>query len=171
MLYKSPYPHHASRNGETCKIVKKTVYCEEYRPMYVVKFGDGEKEFARPEELYDSQGRYFIMSFAPSHYDWLNENFVQFGENLKNAGLLPHDEPTYLQGLITAHGDKCYTYKDVWEEAGVPFEYGVAAYLMARTRTYKDEVYEGVGAKVDVCQWVIDRYNLFYNHFPPLDNV
>lgn len=90
-----------------------------------------------------------------SHYDWLNSNFTKFLENL---GV----DEDYC-GLITAHGDKCYSYRQWWEDAGVPFHYGVAIYLLARIRPWSKEIED---KRHTVGQWVIDNYTRFHIYFP-----
>lgn len=64
-----------------------------------------------------------------NHYDWLDENLPAFFSNL---GI---DLNKRCAGIITAHGDKCYGYKDYWERNGVPFYHGVAIYLLSYLKT------------------------------------
>lgn len=68
--------------------------------------------------------------------------------------------------LSVAHGDKCYGYRDEWENAGVPFNHGALIYLFTRMSPYSSQVRETENGWVDVGQWVIDFYKtnpLFIN--------
>lgn len=87
-----------------------------------------------------------------NHYNWLNKNFNDFTNNL--------NLPNY-QGLITAHGDKCYSYKDEWESHNIPFPHGVAIYLLTYVKPFSKEVRETNNGWVDPKQWVIDNYQKF----------
>lgn len=70
-------------------------------------------------------------------------------------------------GLITAHGDKCYGYKWRWEEENIPFEHGVAIYLLTYFKEYDiREQYERSGKWIDPGQWVIDNYARFRPYLP-----
>ena len=66
--------------------------------------------------------------------------------------------------LSVAHGDKCYGYRDEWENAGVPFNHGALIYLFTHMSPYSIQVRETENGWVDVCQWVID----FYKSHPEL---
>lgn len=100
------------------------------------------------------------MSLWYSHYDWLKDNMATF---LTNLG---HDNIS-ARGLISAHGDKCYGYEEYWEDAGVPFEHGVAIYLLGRIQPYADEIrQQNDGIWVDPKQWVIDNYSRFKDYLP-----
>lgn len=95
-----------------------------------------------------------------SHYDYLLEHFTDFlaAAEVENA--------EYCDGLISAHGDKCYGYRYKWEQAGVPFEHGVAIYLLTYVRPYGHEVRETEDGWVDVGQWVISNYDRFKHLLP-----
>lgn len=98
-----------------------------------------------------------------SYYDWLDENLETFFENV---GI--HID--YHGGLIAAHGDKCHCYRNDWEKAGIPFEHGVAIYLLTSVNPYADQVHETEEGWVDVKQWVMDNYPKFKPHLPPPEN-
>lgn len=89
-----------------------------------------------------------------SHYTWLDIHFETFlaavGGSWKTCG-----------GIITAHGDKCYSYKRLWEDASVPFSHGVAIYLLSYLSPWSKEVRETAHGWVAPCQWVIDNYSKF----------
>lgn len=97
-------------------------------------------------------------TFPPNHYDWLDENFPGFlkavGGNFDICG-----------GIVVAHGDKAYGYKHDWNKAGIPFEHGVAIFLLTYLRPWADEV-EKDGRRVDVGQWVMDNYGRFLKFLP-----
>lgn len=94
-----------------------------------------------------------------SHYDWLNENLKEFFDGV---GI----NIDYHKGVIVAHGDKCYGYKHAWEQAGIPFEHGVAIYLLTYFNPFADEVRQTDDGWVDVKQWVIDNYPKFKRFLP-----
>ena len=77
-----------------------------------------------------------------SHYTWLDEHLPLIFEK---AGL----NFDINAGIISCQGDKCYSYRSRWEEAGIPFEYGVAIYLMSYLRPYSQEVRDTKNGWVD----------------------
>lgn len=95
-----------------------------------------------------------------NHYDWLNENLNAFWLKVLGKSL----DETHCAGIVTAHGDKCYGYKNEWEDAGIPFHHGVAIYLLARTRPYSEEVRDTPNGWVDPGEWVISVYPKFKEH-------
>jgi hypothetical protein len=94
-----------------------------------------------------------------SHYDWLKINLPTIFAQLN---LL------YPLGIITAHGDKAYSYRETWEKAGIHFFHGVAIYLLSYVRPFSNEVRETANGWVDVCQWVIDNKDRFIPKFPAI---
>lgn len=92
-----------------------------------------------------------------NHYTWLEENFKEF------VRLLGLDTDRVHSGLISAHGDKAYSYRMTWELHGIPFPHGVAMFLLSYCRPYSDEVRETSDGFVDVQQWVIDNYRDGHN--------
>lgn len=96
-----------------------------------------------------------------NHYKWLEQNLEPF---LKSVGV---DLNNGNAGLIGAHGDKCYCYKHLWEEAGIPFEHGVAIFLLSYVRPYGLEVRDTPDGFIKVDQWVVDNYERFMDHLPP----
>jgi len=95
-----------------------------------------------------------------SHYDFLREHLPAFC----TANDVNWD---WHCGIIEAHGDKCYSYRDRWEAAGVHFYHGVMLYLLARCRPYSDECRDTARGWVDPGQWVIDNKDRF--KLPPID--
>lgn len=97
-----------------------------------------------------------------SHYDYLEEHLPTIFEKV---GI----NWDWNAGIIGAHGDKCYGYRDRWEEAGIPFEHGVAIYLMTYCRPYGNEVRQTENSWVDAWSWVIDNYDRFKEHLPEVE--
>lgn len=89
-----------------------------------------------------------------NHYTWLEQHlpsfFTALGINWDWHG-----------GIISAHGDKCYSYRQMWEDNGVPFYHGVAIYLLTYTSQYSNEVRNTDDRWVDPGQWVVDNYERF----------
>lgn len=102
-----------------------------------------------------------IWDLKHSHYDWLRENLISF---LQAVGF---EDAKYCQGLIVAHGDKCYCDRDKWEDEGIPFEHGVAIYLLTYLSPWQKEVRETKNGWVDPCKWVTDKYSYFKQFLPP----
>lgn len=86
-----------------------------------------------------------------NHYKWLDENLPNFLDKLD----IPKE---YASGLIVAHGDKCYSYKSIWKEAGIPFEKGIAIYLVSYLHPYSTTVRETEHGWVNPCDWVIYQW-------------
>ena len=95
-----------------------------------------------------------------NHYDWLEENFATF---LNNLGIKNTD---WYMGLISAHGDKCYTFKELWASHNIPFNHGVAIYLLSHMRPYSNETRETDHGFVYVDKWVVDNYDRFKQYLP-----
>jgi len=97
-----------------------------------------------------------------SHYDWLDKHiptiFAELGLNFDHHS-----------GIVGAHGDKCYCYRYDWEEHGIPFEHGVALYLLTYVRPYSETVRETDDGWVDACEWVIEQYPNFRDMLTKLD--
>jgi hypothetical protein len=89
-----------------------------------------------------------------NHYEYLDKHLPKFFESVgvsfeNNAG------------IITAHGDKCYSYRGKWSDAGIPFEHGVAIYLLTYVRPFSQECRETENGWKDPCEWVIENYEKF----------
>jgi len=69
-------------------------------------------------------------------------------------------------GIIGAHGDKGYGYRDRWEQAGLKFPKAMAVYMLTYVAPYGHEVRETDNGWVDVADWVIDNYNRFADVLP-----
>jgi hypothetical protein len=97
-----------------------------------------------------------------SHYDYLDKHLPDF---FKALGL---DWETH-RGIIQAHGDKCYSYRQEWEEAGIPFAHGVALYLLTYCYPFDVGVRQTDWGWVAPKQWVIEQYPRYGQHLPPVD--
>jgi len=84
-----------------------------------------------------------------NHYKWLEQNlqsfFTAIGIDCSN-------------GIIISHGDKCYSYEHKWNDAGIPFEHGVAIFLLSYLSPYNKEVRETSNGWVKPDDWVIAKY-------------
>jgi len=101
------------------------------------------------------------MSFAQSHYAWLDKNLKTIFERV---GIADRWSP----GFVGAHGDKCYSYRYDWDKAGIPFEHGVAMYLLTYVTPFRQEVRETVEGWVDPSKWIMDNYARFKPHLEDL---
>lgn len=90
-----------------------------------------------------------------NHYDWLDENFPSF---LAKLGV---DFNTRCPGIISCHGDKCYSYRRDWEEVGIPFEHGVALYILTYLKPWDEECRSTSKGWIPPKVWVIKNYNRF----------
>lgn len=61
-------------------------------------------------------------------------------------------------GIIVAHGDKCYGYKSNWQEADIPFEHGVALYLLTYVSPFDKESRETKNGWINPSDRVIANY-------------
>jgi hypothetical protein len=97
-----------------------------------------------------------MKNMYKSHYDYLDQHFTNFA---RAAGASPicSDTPDHeFDGVISAHGDKGYGYRQKWEEAGIPFCRGMMLYLLGRLHPFA-----GTFEQPNVCQWVIENYHRF----------
>jgi len=88
-----------------------------------------------------------------SHYDWLEDHLQKFFEQ---AGAKWENN-----GIIVAHGDKCSSYQTGWEAVGIPFEHGVAIYLLSYISPFNTEVRDTPNGWVPPNRWVVDNYSRF----------
>lgn len=94
-----------------------------------------------------------------NHYKWLEKNLPTIFERL---------DLVYPPGIIVSHGDKAYSFRHQWEDAGIHFYHGVAIYLLSYVHPFNKEVRETANGWVDVCQWVINNKDRFVPLFPPI---
>lgn len=93
------------------------------------------------------------MNKPESHYDWLDANLMSFFEKIgiKNG----------CNGVISAHGDKCYQYRDTWLEHGIKFNHGVAIYLAGSYYPFSEQLRETKNGWVAPVDWVISQYPIW----------
>lgn len=94
-----------------------------------------------------------------SHHDWLRKHFVTFLTNLGVENAQVH------LSLVSAHADKCQQYRNQWEP-DIPFDHGVALYLLTYLKPYSNQVPKKDGW-LQTAQWVKDQYATFQPHLPP----
>jgi len=97
-----------------------------------------------------------------SHYDYLNEHLWTF---MEAVGV----NTEWNRGIIGAHGDKAYGYRDYWEENGLHFYHGVAIYLLTYCRPYGHECRETENGWVPAQEWVLKNKDRFLPHLPPVE--
>lgn len=89
-----------------------------------------------------------------SHYDYLDATIDMFGE-------LVFGKPNgfhFCSGMITAHGDKCYSYmKSAKDKHGIPEHRFAMLYLL----TYTSEMDR---PKPESYDWVISNYAKYLPH-------
>ena len=96
-----------------------------------------------------------------NHYQWLESNLQTFLDNIEIKNPYPID------GLLVCDGDKCYGYRQEWEEHNIPFPHGVALYLLCSTfKPYTEEVRNTKNGWVSPSEWVIRNYHKFKEHLP-----
>jgi hypothetical protein len=94
---------------------------------------------------YINLGRY-----PENHYEFIE----RVGKYVSTTWGHPENPALYL----TAHGDKCLQYKDLWEDNGVPFNHGAYVYLLSHMAAYSKNVRQTERGWVDPGQWVITYY-------------
>lgn len=100
-----------------------------------------------------------------NHYKWLEKNLPDF---MNKLGI---DFEKRCCGIITAHGDKCDSYKSRWSKAGIPFPHGVAIYFLSYLKPFSEEVRQTESGFVEVGKWVIDNYPKFKQFLPNIPNI
>lgn len=93
-----------------------------------------------------------------NHYKWLDHHLQTF---FKALGV------SCTNGIIVAHGDKCYSYREEWEDAGIPFSHGVALYLLSYIHPYSKTCRETEGGWIKPSDWVISNYTQLSSLLPP----
>lgn len=92
------------------------------------------------------------MQTYSSHYAYLEQNCKEFdiaiGLKLGNG--------TY--DVISAHADKCYSYKSIWAEHDILFVHGVMLFLLSYIRPYSDTVRDTNNGFVAPVKWVTEMY-------------
>lgn len=82
-----------------------------------------------------------------NYYDYLELMLIPFWSLVLNET----PESMGVSDIVTAHGDKCYCYKNEWEEINIPFHQGALLYLLS----YANKMCVD---RSKVCEWVIEKY-------------
>lgn len=106
-----------------------------------------------------------MASEFANHYDYLNQHFMDFYQKVCEAEEVKPNG-WVNEGIIVAHGDKCYGYKSQWEEAGLRFEHGVAIYLLTHCYPWGKEVRDTAKGWLAPDQWVIDNAPRLVKYLP-----
>jgi hypothetical protein len=106
-----------------------------------------------------------------NHYDYLDKYFKTFFMlAMENTKTIYTNLEGAQAGLISAHGDKCYSYKNFWEQKGISFYHGTAIYLMTYVNPFSETVrqtrsYLPEGGHIDSWvapdEWVVANYEKF----------
>jgi hypothetical protein len=99
-----------------------------------------------------------------NHYDYLTMEFVPFYRRVCEAMGVAYSA-SVNEGLIVAHGDKCYSARRDWEAAGLPFEKGVAIYLLTYVHPWSTEVRETDHGWVNPHAWIAQNAYRFLPFF------
>lgn len=86
-----------------------------------------------------------------SHYDYLDALLNPFWKLVFDKTA----DDMWCGGIVSAHGDKAYSYKDEWKEAGIPFARGVLLFLLTYTKLIGDY------PKHKSVDWVIEQYPIY----------
>jgi hypothetical protein len=108
-----------------------------------------------------------------NHYDWLDAHFVEFLRSVfaatpSRAKLPGDDGAASYKGLISAHGDKCYSYRQVWAANSIPFPHGVAVYLLSYIAPWSVTCRQVGDQFIVPVQWVVFNYEALKAHLPPV---
>ncbi len=85
---------------------------------------------------------------------WLEEHFNIFAQKVTRTS---YD----YTGLIEEHLEKCEGYKEEWLKNNIPFEHGVALFLLSYLPPFNKEVRETEMGHIDPWRWVIANYERF----------
>ena len=86
------------------------------------------------------------------------ENHYQFIERVGKYVSEQWGHPENPALYLSAHGDKCQQYNDLWEKHGVPFNHGAYVYLLSHMAAYSQHVRNTERGWVDPGEWVIMYY-------------
>lgn len=87
-----------------------------------------------------------------SHYDYLDEMLNPFWKQVfgKTA------DEMFCGGMVSAHGDKCYSYRYKWADEGIDYQHGSLLFLLSYTSELGDR------PKSETCEWIIENYHRYY---------
>lgn len=100
------------------------------------------------------------MQEVKNHYDWLDRHIETI---FRKVGI---NTNIYSRGIVSAHGDKCYSYKQLWSEYNIPFHHGVAIYLIGRCNPFRQETSQDGVYFCDIDKWVVKNYKRFKQFLP-----
>ncbi len=111
-----------------------------------------------------------------NHYEWLEKHFPKF---ITDIGLQWGNWPN--EGIYSAHGDKFYSYRGQFEDAGIHFYHGVAIGLLTYIKPYSNESREipNTGGWIDgkyvkptfikPIDWILANKDKFLKYLPNED--
>lgn len=82
-----------------------------------------------------------------NHYKFIE----RFGQEFSDLVGLKYS----VAELSVPHGDKCYGFKDEWEDAGIPFNHGAMIYLLSFCSPYSSQCRTTETGWVPVEDWVM----------------
>lgn len=85
-----------------------------------------------------------------SHYDYLDDHLEAFW--LKVFGKTPTE--MFCGGIVSAHGDKGYSYRRDFEKHGINFGRGMMLFLLSYSKLDRDELIKSL-------EWIIDNYEYY----------
>lgn len=159
--YRVNLGHHIDYEGETffqcLSGFSYPVQTEQYRQAYVQILNMIQnKQLTEDSRLTDGLEwdtyEMFVLQhsslFVDSHYRYLDEMLNPFWKEVfgKSANEL------FCGGIVSAHGDKAYGYKNEWAKAGINKYRGTLLFLLSYTKE------RGETPRHEVEQWVIDNY-------------
>lgn len=97
-----------------------------------------------------------IVNNEESHFAFLDRHFDTILTRMCK------EEYVTRHGNFVSSGDKYRQYRDVWEDAGIPYFHGAAMYHILEL-IFPDEARHTVNGWVDPWKWVIDNYQGGHN--------
>lgn len=113
-----------------------------------------------PYEAYDNCPHCTKEKWAAvNHYHWLDKHLWPFLNALQV-------DTTTVGGIIGAHGDKCSSYRYIWDELAIPFPHGVAVYFLSYIHPWSHRSRETqLNGWIDPGKWVLENYYTeFWEH-------
>lgn len=89
--------------------------------------------------------------FGYSHYDYLDDHLDLFWQKVFGKTL----KETWNAGIVSAHGDKGYSYKITWANVGINYYRGMMLFML----TYTKEI--GDTPKHESDDWIINNYEKY----------
>jgi hypothetical protein len=106
------------------------------------------------------------VSYTPSfsHYRWLDQHLPKFLEDAGVSGGWSNNA-----GIVSAHGDKFYQYKDEFEKANLSFVHGCAIGMLTHCHPYSAECRSTDKGWVPPVEWIIQNKDRFLHLLPLVD--